>query len=237
MDAREYYEKHAARSDAKPDNSDVAKNEPRPAGLFARRDDDDVAMDFLASLPHFDRFLDVGCGDLRFLERLAGRVRERFGVDISPYQSWNAHPEVGTSVVDLDRAKLPFEDSWFDGVSMLMVLEHVFDPFHAVREISRVLRPGGYFVMNVPNIAYIRHRIRLLFGALPITSSSDSFENGSWDGFHLHNFTLKSLKWLMERHGNFQLERKGGSGLFSRLRSFWPSLLTGDLVLLLRKRT
>jgi SAM-dependent methyltransferase len=234
MDAKQYYDQNAYRHSA--GLEDPAVRGKPSQGLLANLSDDDVALDFIAPVGPFPRFLDVGCGDLEFLLRIKEIAPERYGLDISEYSSWKHHPEIRTQLFDLDRGGIPFEDGFFDGVSMLMVLEHVFDPFHAVREVSRVLKSGGHFVVNVPNIAYVKHRLKLLMGGLPCTSSPDSYAQGAWDGYHLHNFTLDSLEWLVREHGKFDVIRRGGSGKASRLRSVLPSLLTGDLTLLCRKR-
>jgi ubiquinone/menaquinone biosynthesis C-methylase UbiE len=48
---------------------------------------------------------------------------------------------------------MTFEDASFDGVICLEVLEHVRQPFRAVMEVSRVLRPGGMLLLTVPFLA------------------------------------------------------------------------------------
>jgi len=48
---------------------------------------------------------------------------------------------------------MPFEDSSFDTVLCIQVLEHVFEPIKMVKEIARVLRPGGCVVALVPQTA------------------------------------------------------------------------------------
>ena len=50
-----------------------------------------------------------------------------------------------------DGTTLPFPDEWFDTALSFQVLEHVADEHRALSEISRVLRPGGDFVLTVPN--------------------------------------------------------------------------------------
>jgi SAM-dependent methyltransferase len=46
--------------------------------------------------------------------------------------------------------RIPFQDSTFDAVFSLDVLEHVTDPFACASEIVRVLKPGGYLYFNMP---------------------------------------------------------------------------------------
>ena len=105
-----------------------------------------------------DTCLDVGCGD----GRAAGvwvsvRGATYVGVDISPEATAQA-AAVGLDarVID-DASRLPFGDGAFDSVVCLEVLEHLFEPQHALREIRRVLKPGGTLILTVPNVAYWRH--------------------------------------------------------------------------------
>jgi len=52
--------------------------------------------------------------------------------------------------VKMDIHQIPFEANWFDVVLCNHVLEHVKDDIHAMREIYRVLKPGGFAIMQVP---------------------------------------------------------------------------------------
>lgn len=173
--------------------------------------------------------LDIGCAQLTLLRSLSGIFNHKFGVDIAPYPNWNTHPEISESVINLDKSDLPFMASSFDAVSMLMVLEHVFNPFHAVRELRRVCKPEGIVIISVPNLASIRHRLGLLFGLFPITSARFSFDEEAWDGYHLHNFTCASLEWLLIKEGLKPIAWKS-QGKFQWLKNFSPSLFGADLI-------
>ena len=102
------------------------------------------------------RLLDVGCG----LGRPALRLAEHLDVDVtgiavSPWQIGQAtrgaeqHGGAGQATFQLaDAMSLPFDDDSFDAALALEVLIHVPDVPLALREISRVLRPGGRLVMS-----------------------------------------------------------------------------------------
>jgi SAM-dependent methyltransferase len=91
-------------------------------------------------------FLDIGCADGPLRRRLAGRCRY-VGLDYPPtgHELYGARPEVFG-----DAARLPFRASTFDAVALLDVLEHLAEPQASLREIARVLRPGGVLYINVP---------------------------------------------------------------------------------------
>ncbi|MBV9866495.1 MAG: class I SAM-dependent methyltransferase [Abitibacteriaceae bacterium] len=177
--------------------------------------------------------LDVGCAQLSFLRSVADMFDRRCGVDIAACANWPDHPEIETQICNLDKEPLNFPDQSFDAVTMLMVLEHVFNPFHAVRELRRVCKPDGLIVIAVPNIASLRHRITLLMGRLPITSARFSFLEEAWDGYHLHNFTRSSLTWLLRREGLKPL-RWASAGSLQTLKRRRPQLFGGDLIVLCR---
>jgi SAM-dependent methyltransferase len=182
------------------------------------------------------RVLDVGCGPLTLLRKFSpNAAAELYGIDIVEYGIWREHANIRSIVADVDKGGLPFRECSFDAVIMSATLEHLFDPFAAVEEASRVLVDGGLFVVLVPNIAYVKQRISLLLGRLPITSTEEAWDRRSWDGHHLHYFNLSRLTWLVETYGHMKTIRVIGSGRFAKLRSVWPAALTGDLVLLARK--
>jgi SAM-dependent methyltransferase len=79
------------------------------------------------------RVLDVGCGDRPYEHLLAGAA-EIVGFDMPG----NAHADLHGDI-----EAIPVEDASFDVVLCLQVLEHVPDPPAAVRELRRVVRPGG----------------------------------------------------------------------------------------------
>jgi SAM-dependent methyltransferase len=72
---------------------------------------------------------------------------------------------ITVDVVDLNNQALPYCDATFDLVTCTEVIEHIEHYRHTIREIYRVLKPGGLFVLTTPNVLNLRSRIRyLLFG-------------------------------------------------------------------------
>lgn len=70
--------------------------------------------------------------------------------------------EIPLVTADLNRG-FPFPDATFDTVVALEIIEHVENPNQFLREIARVLRPGGHVVLSTPNILCMRSRFRFLF--------------------------------------------------------------------------
>ena len=58
--------------------------------------------------------------------------------------------------------KIPYADNAFDYVCFLEAIEHTENPYNAVREIARVLKPGGTLIMSTPNYLNIERRLKFL---------------------------------------------------------------------------
>lgn len=191
-----------------------------------------------------EKMLDVGCGNGSLVFKAKDKYRELFGVDISPSRIEEANNNAMKQFGNLDdmsfssfnvNDKLNFSDNMFDAATSIAVIEHVFDPYFVIGEIHRVLKLGGIFIAEVPNIAYLRQRIHLLFGKLPVTSSPLNWKEIGWDGGHLHYFTKDKFCELLEDCG-FKILKITGSGLFAQFRNFYPSLLTGDICVKAKKK-
>ena len=100
----------------------------------------------------------------------------------------------------------------------MAVIEHVFDLYSVIAEIHRVLKKGGILIIEVSNIAYLRYRIELLFGKLPVTSSPHNCREVGWDRGHLHYFTKKTLCRLLDVTG-FGILKVTGGGLFGKIKA------------------
>jgi 2-polyprenyl-3-methyl-5-hydroxy-6-metoxy-1,4-benzoquinol methylase len=190
-----------------------------------------------------DRLLDFGCGSGSLVLRAKDRFKEAHGIDISPSRIEEAKKKAIERFGEVSNLhfscynineRIDAPDDWFDVVTSIAVIEHIFDVYFAISEIHRVMKSGGILIAEVPNIAYIRHRIHLLFGRLPVTSSPHNWQEIGWDGGHLHYFTKESFCTLLEECG-FEILKVSGSGLFARFRNFYPALLTGDICVKAKK--
>ena len=92
------------------------------------------------------RLLDIGAGD-RWISGAVGPDVEYLALDYpaTGRDLYRARPDVFA-----DAHALPFPDASFDAVVCLEVLEHVRDPARVLREIARILRPGGRAWLSMP---------------------------------------------------------------------------------------
>jgi SAM-dependent methyltransferase len=101
--------------------------------------------------------LDAGCGAGGLIRRLSDR-RPHWrwsGLDLSPAACGLARKRTGVEVVEASVEALPFADESLDAVVSADVLYHVDDDLAALREFYRVLRPGGWVVLNVPAYSWL----------------------------------------------------------------------------------
>lgn len=97
------------------------------------------------------RVLDLGCGRGGVVELFWRDVRLAAGLDPdSP--SLSEHRAPGMPVIRGVGERLPFVEESFDLIVCLWVLEHLRDPAAMLREVQRVLTPGGHFVFLTPNM-------------------------------------------------------------------------------------
>jgi SAM-dependent methyltransferase len=103
------------------------------------------------------RVLDLGCGRGGVVELVWRQVA--LGVGLDPdVPSLIEHRAPGMPVVRGVGERLPFTDSAFDLVVCVWVMEHLAAPLTVLREVRRVLRPGGHFLFLTPNL---RHPVML----------------------------------------------------------------------------
>lgn len=146
------------------------------------------------------RLLDVGSGRGDVLVAAREANWEAVGVDLSHSFADYAERRSGARVMREPIERCGFEDDSFDAVILAAVLEHLYDPDATVREIARVLRPGGAFFVDVPNEAGLYFRLGNLYQKLRgrdwVVNIAPTFEP-----FHVFGFSPRALRALLRKHG------------------------------------
>ncbi len=107
-------------------------------------------------------YLDLGAG----AGGLLARVRDRFGVGTTCACDYTEAlmglPGQRVDVADLNREPLPYANDRFALVTCVETIEHLERYRETVREVFRVLRPGGLAVFTTPNVLNLKSRLRYL---------------------------------------------------------------------------
>ncbi|MBL4844726.1 MAG: class I SAM-dependent methyltransferase [Planctomycetes bacterium] len=130
-----------------------APSDPTPTRRLPRR--------HLRELAYLSRqkgsLLDVGCGAGRFLLAARERGWRVAGVDLSESNA-RAGQATGLDVRSAALADAGFEEQSFDAARLNQVIEHVPEPLDLLRDVAKVLRPGGLLSLATPNIASLSAR-------------------------------------------------------------------------------
>jgi SAM-dependent methyltransferase len=95
--------------------------------------------------------LDLGCGyHASLLRAIRPRLSHGVGVDLRVSDEARAEPGLTFMESTVEDALPGFPDGSFDLVLLISVLEHLWEPLDVLREVRRVLRPGGVVLVNVP---------------------------------------------------------------------------------------
>lgn len=137
---------------------------------MAQRHITNAVLKAIYGLPHYERFrvLDVSCGEGEIIAELAKRGCDVEGTHFkdddyiikSVYkipQNIQIHKNI-----NLDK-NLPFKDESYDLVVATEVMEHLTTHFTIIREIGRILKPGGFFIFSTPNIYRLHSRLKFFF--------------------------------------------------------------------------
>ncbi len=153
-------------------------------------------------LPHCpgNTVLDAGCGTGLILERVDSVARRAVGVDLSSGMLTKAR-ERGLEVVQGSLTDLPFGDHAFDLVFSFKVLAHVESIAAAVRELSRVTRPGGRLFLEFYNPLSLRYLGKRVWAGRISEDTTEAAVFTRWDTPRRVRAHLPSTLELVAFHG------------------------------------
>lgn len=154
--------------------------------------------EMLPFIPPCSRILEVGCGDGAFMRTVRSK-HNVYAVGIEPFATGTsaAHQVFDRLLtVPLADAALALEPERFDCIVCNDVLEHLEDPWAALRTLGSLLAPGGSIVASIPNMRHFP-----VIQSLLVDGDWEYQEYGILDRTHLRFFTRKSMIRLFRESG------------------------------------
>lgn len=134
--------------------------------------------------------LDIGCGYGFFLELARKRGWSIYGIDPCAH----ARAYAASKAIEVDSGDLfvrAYNDNMFDIVTLFYVLEHLSDPLRYLKEIIRILKPGGLVLIRVPHTTPIANLFKIL-----------RIPNKLYDApSHLSDFSPDTLAFALKKTG------------------------------------
>jgi SAM-dependent methyltransferase len=104
----------------------------------------------------YPKALEVGYGAGAVLLAIASSVDELYGIDLdadpAPVQAWLARHGRSARLLKCSVYELPYETAEFDLVLSFSVFEHLHQYEQGLREVARVIKPGGRFLLGMPAV-------------------------------------------------------------------------------------
>ena len=174
------------------------------------------------------RLLDCGCGDGEFTVQVAcrARVSQAYGIECANDRVEDAIDR-GVIVTESDlNHPLPYKSCFFNIVHADQIIEHLINIDLFLEEVKRVLRPDGYAILSINNLAswHSRFSLPLGMGAMPVHVSNDAkmdsvgellqaVHHPSQSDSRLLVFSFQGLAELCHYHG-FWVERLTFAGYY-----------------------
>jgi SAM-dependent methyltransferase len=184
--------------------------EPMLADLRAQR-----ANKLIPSHLRNGRILDIGCGSYPYFLAHTS-FQEKFAIDQIPLpQNTASELKIESFTLDLEmKPRLPFEDNFFEAITLLAVVEHLDPSLMAIlfKEVYRVIKPGGMVILTTP--AAWSDGLLKFMARVGLVSAEEIRE-------HAYAYTLPLLGWYFGQAG-FEMT-KTHFGYFELMLNLWAT--------------
>lgn len=179
--------------------------------------------------------LDVGCWDGAATDRYARALGcPASGVEFFEARACEAEARgITVARLDLETSDFPWLDGSMDVVVSNQVFEHLKNVWRPISEIYRVLRPGGWLVLSVPNLGSLHNRMLLALGRQPTSIRTL--------GPHVRGFTFGEIRRFVTLDRGFRIVRAAAAGFYpfpvpfaNPLARVWPG--AGHTTVLLARK-
>ncbi|MEN8265184.1 MAG: class I SAM-dependent methyltransferase, partial [Nitrospirota bacterium] len=195
----------------------------------------EIMEDFIKDLSHGD-FLEVASGTGRFTKVLLEKNFSVTSIDISSSmleqlkQKLKDHPNIKNhKMLVSDARDMELKSSTFDGVVCFNALSHIPEHKRVLKEVYRVLKPGGRFIFNIPNYLSVYLPFGLYVNLRKKSITRDVYTR--WYTFNEIKNDLEELGFSIEKvKGQFHFPTSTPSFLLPFLKNIDRGLRNGFMV-------
>lgn len=155
------------------------------------------------------KILDLGASPFHITYCLKQWGFDVTGVDINPdsFTAFLKKYELDIKKANIETEKLPYKNNTFDFIIFNEVFEHLrINPILTLKEINRVLRPGGILLLTTPNL-YAIHKILMFNLGRSFNDAYDEFNKLNIYGYmgHIREYSTKEVRKFL-KNTNFKIE-------------------------------
>ena len=153
--------------------------------------------------------LDVGCGNGTMTQNISGKFKIALGIDLSKegINQAKKHVDENLNFKNIDMKELIDKEYKFDFITSFEVIEHQYLPDLFLKDISKLLKTDGFFLVSTPFHGYIKNLLISLF------DKHDSHYNPLWRHGHIKFFSIKTFRKTLNESG-FRIIKHKLSGRF-----------------------
>lgn len=153
--------------------------------------------------------LDVGCGNGTITQNISDKFKIALGIDLSKEGINQAKKYVDENLnfKNIDMKELIDKEYKFDFITSFEVIEHQYLPDLFLKEISKLLKTDGFFLVSTPFHGYIKNLL------ISLLNKHDSHYNPLWRHGHIKFFSIKTFRKILNESG-FRIIKYKFSGRF-----------------------
>ncbi|HUS29445.1 MAG TPA: class I SAM-dependent methyltransferase [Kofleriaceae bacterium] len=161
---------------------------------------DDLEVEIVERYARDKQVLEVGCGTGLILHRVASFARDARGIDLSAGMLEKAEAR-GLAVAQASATELPIATASVDVAYSFKVLAHIPDIQGAMREMARVVRPGGYVIAEFYNARSLRRLVKAIKppSAVSEQTNDEHVYTRYDDADAIRSYLPPELEWVTTR--------------------------------------